>query len=239
MALRLVILLLGSAAGVAWGDLIPGYYNSPVKGSASSPAVVAASPEPEGGEQPPAVKPKDKVSIGLKMASDQQNKAFITNGDVPVERGMVTPIGKNVAGTDTILAFWDETPGALSSIQVIWTTVNGEPFLPVGHTLNGKPANLIEWRVGATDPIEFMKHITEIKLTKATISWSSNGGASFQTTSIFQFFSNPWDGIDIGKMLPLAGVNYMFTIYEFEAIPAPGSLGLLALAGALASRRRR
>lgn len=236
MTTRITVVGVLGLAGFACGDLVPGFYNAPTANGVDR----VGFGSPEGGEPPPAVKAKDKASIGLKMASDAQNKAFITNGDVPVERAISTPIGKTVSGTDTIMAQWDEFTGtSTSTIQVVWTTVNGEPFLPIGHKLNGKPAPFVEWRFGATDPVDFMAHITEIKLIAATISWSSDGGTSFQTADIFPFFTLPWKGSDFGKMLGLAGVNYMFTIYEYEVIPAPASLGLLALGGIFACRRRR
>lgn len=194
-----------------------------------------------------ATLPDSTASLGLKMFASASVGAFInTGGDVSVHRGFsdYTPLGQNVNGSGTILGKWTEFDGIGSNkIQVVWKTDNGEEFLPANATVEGQPAIFLGWRFGGADPVDWRPQVdpATIKILSAVVGISSDGGVTVTTFPITSSFPPPWDGTDVGLTLPLAGqgINYIFTVYEFEFLPAPGTVATLGLALMVASRRRR
>ncbi|MCA9279630.1 MAG: hypothetical protein H6815_10245 [Phycisphaeraceae bacterium] len=193
-----------------------------------------------------AVLANDTLSLGLYAYASSSNTSFInTGGDVLVTRGAgATSLGDNSKGTGEIHAQWDEFVGTTTNtVQVIWQSSDNSDMLPAGTTVNGLPANYLNWRVGATDPVNFTQYLQDLNLVTVTVFTSSNGGQSFDVHDLTSLFSSGWNGTDINHALILAGLgtNMLIAEYEFEytLVPSPGVGILMGGFGLLASRRRR
>ena len=193
----------------------------------------------------PAVPPGEEASVAMKVYANPGVSAFVNqSGDGGVVRGGFENTGSGGSyGNYNVMASWDEFVGTNSNIvQVIWKTSTGQRFFPQGATVGGLPVQFLEWRLGATDPVEFGSWVTGNTLVSATISSSTNGGGNFQNFDITSSISNPWDGTAFGTTLPISFfnlANYIQLTIEYTPIPAPGVITVLAGAGLLAARRRR
>lgn len=212
------------------------------------PSSVSEDPGAGGVDVPRgAVVARDTASSGLMMFADQSNFRFINSGgDASVRRAVgFVPTGATASGSDIVVSRWNEFPGSSSNkIQVIWATQNGTDLLPSGQMVNGRPAAFLGWRFGATDPANFNRTVMRVDLFSVKVLASNDRGQSFDVYDFTNFFVNPWNGRDVGLVLPLAGqgVNFLIAEYEYRVqfTPTPGTaLPLLAGMGLLARRRRR
>lgn len=188
----------------------------------------------------------DTLSLGMYAYASSSNTSFINSGgDVLVTRGAgATSIGDNTKGTGEVHAQWDEFSGTTTNtIQVIWQSSNGSDLLPAGTTVNGLPANYLNWRVGAVDPVNFSQWVDTIELETVTLFVSNNNGQSFDVHDLTGLFSPDWNGTDTNHALNLAGLgtNMLIAEYEFSytLVPAPGVGILMGGLGVFASRRKR
>lgn len=186
-----------------------------------------------------AVAASDTASVALRVYATQQISLFLNaGGDASIQRGgAFKDIGAAPAGygTYTVQAYWDEFVAAVNTVQIIWKTSNGQRFIPAGATIQGQPVQFLEWRVGATNPITFWPWITSVNLVSATISASTNGGATLTTTDITGSVSNPWNGTSFGTTLPASffnNANYIEATFTYVPIPAPASAGAVMILGA-------
>ncbi|MEO1009246.1 MAG: hypothetical protein AAFX79_11830 [Planctomycetota bacterium] len=188
----------------------------------------------------------ETTSIALKAFSRTQE--LIVHGS---ERDIVLDedfrsIGPLLGGPDVVEARWSEIRGfGQNVVQVDLRTRDGGAFVPPDLLVGGDEAEFIGWEVGASNPIEFLPFAGEIEVIEYKIFVSEDQGLTFSVFDLTSSFLNPWDGVDIGRTLPLRTplgtpeYNFMIIEYTYEyTIPAPGTIAVLAGLG-LAARRRR
>ncbi len=223
-----------------------------------APRPTEAEPTGEGGYSPRvtpfrAVMPNETASTGLFMYDSALNVQSInTGGEVSILRGPSGgDLGTNRNGSGNITATWDEVVvGTNHYIRCAVTTTNGEAFIPAGTTMTTpqggtQPAAFWSWRFGTVDPVNFQSWVTQVRLTRAQISFSQDRGQSFFST--FNHTStipnrNNWNpSSDDGELLASVGdgTNYILLQYTIEVTPTPGTLALLSGGLFTMSRRRR
>lgn len=228
-----------------------GVFGLPAVSSASS---LFTAPPPPGLGSPfsdsfQAVAGGDTASLGLRVYASPTSGIFLNlSGDSNVQRGAGFASIGNAApgfGSYTVQAHWDEIVGSgtTNTLQVILKTSNSQRFIPAGATIQGSPVLFVEFRLGATNPVTFAPWITSINLLQATISASTNGGASFSTTEITAGVTNPWNGTSYGTTLPASffnNANYIEANFVYTPIPAPSVFAAVGAGlGLFAARRRR
>lgn len=156
-------------------------------------------------------------------------------------------IGPLLGGPDVVQAKWTEIRGmGVNTLQFEFRSRDGSPLVPADHLIGGEEAAFIGWEIGASDPIEFLDFTGDITVTQYRVFVSENGGIDFTVYDLTSSFRNPWEGVDIGRTLPLrtpegpVEYNLMIVEYEYEyTVPAPASLAVLGAMGLGGLRRRR
>lgn len=245
------------AAAVA-GLLIPAGFAAANPIGFMSPFSGTPAGDPGGGYSPRVnplrgVQPNDTASMGLFMFDANFNFAPVNSGsDVLAMRGASTGLGTNNNGSSTVNGFWDEVVlGNTVVIRATFGTANGEPLMPMGSQVptpggGSAPAVFWTWRFGGLDPVNFMDHVTQVRLIRATVSFSADRGQTYystisHTTSIPN--RNNWNpASDEGLIVSNIGdgMNHVLLQYEIEVVPSPGPIALIA-GGLLTitARRRR
>jgi hypothetical protein len=175
-----------------------------------------------------------------------------TGGEAPVVRTVSsTSIGNNRNGVGTVNAYWDEiVSGSNQYIRCVLSTSNGEAFIPAGSTVTTQaggtqPAAFWSWQFGTVDGVDFASYVDQVRLTRASISFSADRGQSFFSTfthtSTIPNRNNWIPGSDDGELLASVGdgTNYIMLQYTIEVTPSPGSLALLSGGLLTVTRRRR
>ncbi len=200
------------------------------------------------------VNPNDRASMALLMYDADLNFTTVnTTGEVNILRGgTATPSGINRNGQGLILFTWDEAviSSSRTIIRATIATSNGEALVPATARVARAggitaPAVYWSWRMGVVDPINFRSDITRVQLNRASISFSSDGGASyFNTSSHTNTIPTRGDwrpGFDGGELLTSVGdgTNFIMLQYEVSYVPTPGALALLGAGLTVVTRRRR
>jgi hypothetical protein len=233
-------------AGPQHSPIVPGYH-SDLGGGGSGGGGYGDRSNPTSG-----VNPNDRASMAILMYDADLNFTTVnTTGEVNITRGSTpTPSGFNRNGQGLILFAWDEVvSGSRTIIRATMRTSNGEALVPataqvVRPGAITAPAVYWSWRFGMIDPVNFRADITSTQLRRASISFSSDGGASyFQTTTHTNTIThrNDWrPGFDDGELLTTVGdgTNFVLLQYEVSYVPSPGAAAILG-AGVLTIARRR
>lgn len=189
----------------------------------------------------------ETVSVALKAFSRRDE--MIVHGS---ERSILldqafTSIGPLLGGPDVVQAKWSEIRGfGENVIQIEIRSRDGGALVPSSLMIGESPAEFIGWEIGVSDPIEFLPFAGDVNVTQYKVFVSENRGIDFTVFDLTSSFRNPWDGTDVGRVLPLrtpgGPVNYNLMILEYTyeyTIPSPGGVALLGATWLLASRRRR
>lgn len=184
----------------------------------------------------------DNASVGLFMYDTTLARSQSINslGDIAIRRGN-TPIdiGANRNGSGRIRALWDEVVvGNGVQIRCAISTSNNEPLVPATSTIplpggGTTPAAFWSWHFGSLDPVNFQAFVTSVSLTRASVSFSSDGGQSFTSniniTNTIPNRANWNPGADGGQLLTSVGdgTNYVLLQYEINIIPTPGAIALV------------
>jgi hypothetical protein len=200
------------------------------------------------------VSPNDRASMVLTMYDADLNFTTVnTTGEVNILRGgTATPSGFNRNGQGLILFTWEEVVVSSSRtiIRATIATSNGEALVPATAQVARPggitaPAVYWSWRIGAIDPINFRSDITRVQLNRASISFSSDRGASYFATTVHTNTiptRGDWrPGFDSGELLTSVGdgTNMVMLQYEVSYVPTPGALAILGAGLTVATRRRR
>ncbi|GIW73924.1 MAG: hypothetical protein KatS3mg103_0446 [Phycisphaerales bacterium] len=186
-------------------------------------------------------------SVALKAFS-RRNEEIIHDqeGIIQLDQAFAV-IGPLLGGPDVVQAKWREIRGqGVNVLQFEFRSRDASPFVPAGHMIGDEQAEFLGWEIGLSDPIEFLDFTGDITVTEYKVFVSENGGIDF---TVFDFTSsviNPWDGTDMGRVIPLrtpggpVEYNVMIIEYEYEyTVPAPAGLAVLGLASLAATPRRR
>lgn len=190
---------------------------------------------------------EETVSVALKAFS-RRNEEIIhgSEGTIQLDKAFEV-IGPLLGGPDVVQAKWREVRGdGLNVLQFEFRSRDASPFVPSDYLIGSEEAEFMGWEIGLSDPIEFLDFTGDITVTEYKVFVSENGGIDFTVFDFTSSFSNPWDGTDFGRVIPLrtpggpVEYNVMIIEYEYEyTVPAPGTVTLLGGLGLLAARRRR
>jgi len=196
----------------------------------------------------------DRATVSLLMYDANLNFTSVNTGGeslVPRNTGPVDG-GANRNGTGRVRFFWDEVVvNNRTVIRCTMSTSNGEAFVPENSQVptpggGSAPAVYWSWHFGSVDPVNFQSFITNVTLSRATISFSNDGGQSYFSTvthtNTIPSRANWNPGVDNGQLLNTVGdgTNSVLLQYEVTYVPSAGSIALLS-GGLLAifGRRRR
>lgn len=188
-------------------------------------------------------------TVGIALKAFSRRDEMIVHGSqrsIQLDQAFQS-IGPLLGGPDVVQAKWSEVRGFGENVlQFEIRSRDGGALVPDGLLVGTEEAEFIGWEIGVGDPIEFLPFTGDITVTEYKVFVSENGGIDFTVFDLTSSFSNPWDGVDMGRTLPLrtpsGTVNYNVMIIEYTyeyTIPAPGGLVALGVAGLMAHRRRR
>lgn len=199
------------------------------------------------------VMPNDRVSMTLITYDAQLNSVNVNSlGELRVTRSVGTVNGgANRNGTGNVTFSWDETvSGSRTYIRAMIRTSNNEPFFPATSTVplpggGTSPAVYWSWHFGTIDPVNYQSNITNARLVRSSISFSSDGGQSYSgtmnTTSSIDNAPDWRPGSDPGQLMTSVGdgTNMILLQYEVTYVPGAGSTALVGLGCATMFGRRR
>lgn len=243
-----IVMIAGLAGGVTAGPVTYEHVDS-------SGDAFTAPLDPE----QPSIAPSENASLSLRATNQNVGDLGFYNsgGDVALKiNDGARSIGTNPSGVE-IFAEWSESivSGDRRRVRAVWQTADGSALLPFGTQINGQSVQFLRWNLGITDPINWAPEVIGIELVSATFFGSFDMGATFSDIeSIQALFDNgvsQWTidaAFDRGDNLITdtagpAGYNFVMTEYvydvEFDPIPTPGTITMLAGAGLMLARRRR